>query len=444
MKITGKQWTGFIALTLVGSMIAAYIPLRDSTKVTLNRRDSSDETAAAANYLHDNTDTIRQGEMDRIWKAIKNAVFEEPRTYRYYYTLASLKIGNEKFDEALTAISKCLELYKGSDAEVLTDLWLKKGCLCAMLNRRPEAISSLDKALLINPTLNQVYLVKSQVHVQAGELAEALRNLKAYFKEVPDADEYRFSLAQLMAAQKDLAGAATELSLLAERGLANEGVYALRAACYLQEGEYQKAVEDYGRCIALSPDKQEYRYYRGVCLMFLEDYTAAAEDFANCLKAGKDDAPYLEALARYQAGQYEKALPLMKALSEKGAEDTVFYYAVCAMKTDDLNLAVESFTKAIDMKQKAQAAYYNRALCRVKLGDAQNAIADFKQAAAMNEDPQIKAQAQSVIDQTEKAIKDHEIPNQTKAPQNRVVKVTPTAQATQSPTAEPTTTSPRP
>jgi tetratricopeptide (TPR) repeat protein len=135
--------------------------------------------------------------------------------------------------------------------------------------------------------------------------------------------------------------------------------------------------------------------------MMAEKFLKAASDFESASSYGMAGTEYLQALCRYQAGEYEKALPLFTALLKQGGKDenVSFYHGVCSMKTEDYKEAVKSLTQSIENEEMVQASYYNRAMCYVKQNDLESALKDFGIAATSGDDAEIKKLSNDVLEQ---------------------------------------------
>jgi tetratricopeptide (TPR) repeat protein len=167
------------------------------------------------------------------------------------------------------------------------------------------------------------------------------------------------------------------------------------------------AEADFNQCIDLGGGTKDIYYYRGICRMMAEKYRQAAADFESAASCGMAGTEYLQALCRYQAGDYEKALPILAALVKQGSKDenVFFYHGVCCMKTVDYPAAIQSLTQSIEKGEMVQASYYNRAMCYVKQNDLNSALKDFEVAAKSGDDEEIKKLANDVLDQAKAAQK---------------------------------------
>ena len=122
-----KPWVRVTAFMLAASMIFS-MAARSMIKVSIQPEDEMD---AAANYLIENTDYINQNDLQRFQEKLQT--YEQAVDLEDHYRLAGTQIAEERYDEALVSIQKCISLYPGDDEELYLDLILKKACLHVLL-----------------------------------------------------------------------------------------------------------------------------------------------------------------------------------------------------------------------------------------------------------------------------------------------------------------------
>jgi len=57
-----------------------------------------------------------------------------------------------------------------------------------------------------------------------------------------------------------------------------------RGRVYERMEEYNKAIDDYDRYLAISSSPAEVFYHRGYCYLMIEDYSMAVSDFSRCIE----------------------------------------------------------------------------------------------------------------------------------------------------------------
>ena len=129
-----------------------------------------------------------------------------------------------------------------------------------------------------------------------------------------------------------------------------------RGLDYRDEGDYDRAIEDFNKALELKPDYAEPYTNRGNAYSCKEDYDRAIED-------------------------YDKAIELNPKLTKPYSNRGVAY-----VKKGEFERAVVDCTKAIKLKPDYADAYYNRSEAWLHLGEWEKARADLMTAENMEID----------------------------------------------------------
>ena len=124
--------------------------------------------------------------------------------------------------------------------------------------------------------------------------------------------------------------------------------YYKRGNAYSHKGEYDRAIEDFGKAIALNPKYAKAYINRGNAYYHKGEYDRATKDYDKAIAL---DPKY--ALAYYNRGT---------AYSHKGEYDR----------------AIKNYDKAIALNPKYAKAYYSRGVAYEKLGNKQKAETDYQ------------------------------------------------------------------
>jgi tetratricopeptide (TPR) repeat protein len=194
--------------------------------------------------------------------------------------------------------------------------------------------------------------------------------------------------------------------------------YKYRGAYFQRKGQFDKALEDYGKAMALDPSDSQIYLNRGTVFCGVGMYKRAVAEFdkaidlnpsyykaynnrafaygelgeiaraiADLNKAIALDASSLEAYVNLgvlygKAGLFDKAIEYFdKSLSinRNSAEayaNRGVTYSMLGRRGD----ALEDFNKAIQLKQDYAAAYYQRGSLYQRTGEAELALKDFRRA----------------------------------------------------------------
>ena len=160
--------------------------------------------------------------------------------------------------------------------------------------------------------------------------------------------------------------------------------YFNRANMYLDLGEYDKALEDYAKCIALDPEDPDAYYNRALLYEDLEEYDKALEDYAKCIVLNPEYVnAYNNRAALYQnIGEYDKALEEYAKCIALNPEDPDTYYnrALLYGDLEEYDKALEEYAKCIALNPEYSDAYCGRAVCHVMMEQYDKANHDFNEA----------------------------------------------------------------
>jgi tetratricopeptide (TPR) repeat protein len=124
-----------------------------------------------------------------------------------------------------------------------------------------------------------------------------------------------------------------------------------RAVSNVKVNQYEAAIEDYSKAIALNPQKSKYIYHRGLAYFQLSQYEQAKKDFQATLAM------------------------------DGGNADLYVKLAFLKQQENDLKGAIEGYTKAIEFNPKFSAPYYYRGLIYLQVLLHDKACVDLKKAA---------------------------------------------------------------
>jgi tetratricopeptide (TPR) repeat protein len=169
--------------------------------------------------------------------------------------------------------------------------------------------------------------------------------------------------------------------------------YFVSASQKNKRGNYQGALADYNKAIALKPDDAFAYNNRGNSKDDLNDSKGALADYnkAIALKPDFGEAYYNRAiLKKVKLNDPQGALADYNQAITLKPDFALAYYNRAILKKVKLNDpqgALADYNQAITLKPDFALAYYNRAILKqVKLNDPQGALADYNQAITLKPD----------------------------------------------------------
>lgn len=138
--------------------------------------------------------------------------------------------------------------------------------------------------------------------------------------------------------------------------------YFNRALVYENLGIYANAIQDYSETINLRPDFIIAYQYRGIARFRMDDFDGALEDYNKALQLGKD---------------IEMDVASAKVF---GLNSSSLYFnrGVVFQKKGDYQAAIQDYTQAIHIDPSCAKAYYNRAIAKMALSQADEALRDLE------------------------------------------------------------------
>ena len=174
--------------------------------------------------------------------------------------------------------------------------------------------------------------------------------------------------------------------------------YNSRGVAKYKLGKYIKAIEDFNQAIVINPYYADAYYSRGVVKSKLGKHVEAIKNFNQVIKINPD---YAEAynnrgVAKANLGEhaeaikdYDEAIKInskhAKAYNNRGvAKDELGRYVEAIKDFDEAIKINPNFDKALIINPKLAEAYHSRGLTQAKLGNYADAIKDFDKALEIN------------------------------------------------------------
>ena len=403
---TFRIWVRIVA-GFLAVFFAVFMVLIDMTRVKLSTDTGSDIENAAAGLLAENTDYVSKTGFERVEDVISN-LFTNPETFDNYYKLASMQIGQGRYEKALVNVERCLHEYKGTQSSILDDLYMKKACVETLLGDYDAALDSFDKISSGSSESFELLRIKAQIFIERGQLADAKEAILAYLSEYPDDMETREILAQVYYLSEEFELSLTQYSrLIDEYGDEGGAWHFMRGMLYEQISEYTSAVSEFTTAIGLGFSDTAVCYeQQSLCYYFMGDYESAVRQGQQALKIGSQDLDEAKlykymALSAMSSALYEDSAAYFTKSIEKAEQATDEYYfrGVCYMALGSFESAIIDFTASIDIGQLQPECFYNRALCYLQTGKTKEARKDLEDASALSGNAELSASIDSLLRQ---------------------------------------------
>ncbi|HZE13952.1 MAG TPA: tetratricopeptide repeat protein, partial [Chthoniobacterales bacterium] len=248
--------------------------------------------------------------------------------------------------------------------------YFDRGSALAQLGALDGALASLDAAISMNPTFAEAYQIRAMVHRKRGELDRAQTDERAATTFAPKTAPSTIlgptrSAADLLndARLAELSKRYDEGIDLCDKALATKltpsfmsNAYMTRGNCYAGEGDWDKALRDYGEAVRIQPNNYDALTNRGNAYAHKRELAKSTDDYSEALRLN----PKV-----FQA-YYNRALNYLA--------------------TSDLDRALADLTEAIRLNPKFTQAYTRRSAVLIRLKRRDEALKDADTAVSLSPD----------------------------------------------------------
>gem|GEM_PF-1484935 len=275
-----------------------------------------------------------------------------------------------------------------------------------------DAIENMEIAVKARPESPTLLYNLGMMYMEKGNYADAVQFLKSSLDYIKSTGLTKANLAMY---PEVYMGASTNLGLVYARvGMYNEAIAVLKEAIQFRPddldanidlgtvfyamGDVDKAIEQMKRCIELDPKNASVHNLIGLIYYRKQLHNAALDEFQTAAKLEPDSKQYnynlglvLADLGRYdeanqafsKASGFENGEDTRRIFAEQSAANKVreLYNEGCAaMKSRDLNKAIERLESALKLKPDMAEAHANLGVCYMMRGDRQKQIYHFEEA----------------------------------------------------------------
>lgn len=266
-------------------------------------------------------------------------------------------------------------------------LYLRRAKLYMKYKDLPSAVNDLDRAIKVDSTAPEYYLLKAELLKKQDKLRESKLVLdKCLFIDNENVDA-RIALGWLALIARDHKQALDYADAALKRDVHSAEAYFLKGMIFEEKLDTTLAISSFSTAIEQENDYYDAYIHLGI-LHFNQPNTLAKEYLKNALRI---DSNSLEALYAYgmicqEKGDYNEAIETYyKILNINEYREP--YYNLGYIHQEYLkvyDVAIEHYTKAIEIEPKYLEAYYNRGLCYEERDELKKAEADFRYALKLN------------------------------------------------------------
>ena len=221
--------------------------LGNAVAIRLDNNITNEAEQEASRYLLESISYANESLIGRARHVVAEqfSFFSSYSEYEKYYNRAEILIVQGKYKEAINELNLAY-LSAGDIAEgteyITDDIWVKKGCLYALLNDYSSAVDCFENVTAGSGFSEDVVTIETQIFLEMADIDRAVNTLREYL----DTEEnvmLRQTLAEIYYMEGEYKSAGETYSLLLSKTSQNMEYYHLmRGICLEQTGQYQQAI----------------------------------------------------------------------------------------------------------------------------------------------------------------------------------------------------------
>jgi len=164
-----------------------------------------------------------------------------------------------------------------------------------------------------------------------------------------------------------------------------------RGLAYLENGNYDKALEDFDMVLHQDPDDAQAWYSRGTAYERMGNTDRALSDYTAAIECDPGNALYHFSrgyLYQHDREQWDAAIADFTAAVESDPDNPLYQrlLGVAHFSAGHIGRAERRFSRAITLKKDYGEAYTGRGHCYIKEGEIYKAIPDFRKACRLGDE----------------------------------------------------------
>lgn len=227
------------------------------------------------------------GDADGARKEFEDAIQANPNCYEGYLGRASLSPVSEN-QSALKDLDRAIELCDCSETR------MAKASSLMSNEQVDEALTSVNRAIELNPRSYFPYLLRGYIHATQGNLELALKDCATAESAAPNNFRIPWNRSLIYEQAGDLASAVAECNESLLLWPENHAVYLRLAFMDYDSPNWMNQILQLGKAIEIRPDDGFLYFYRGQAYEYLDKQQQAEADFAKAKELGYEEPEYDE------------------------------------------------------------------------------------------------------------------------------------------------------
>lgn len=350
-------------------------------------------------------------EFDKAIEVFQNAIKYIPDRAHIHAALGATYVSLHKYDKAVEAYKTANKL-QPSDAMILhqlANIYGKRG-------KSQEAILHQEKAIAISPNMASAHYQLGLLYTQENRLEDAIISYEIAYEKDSELIQALYNLSQVHRRNGNNEAARKQMQLFEKRKAEVKPIQELRGAMqrthgqserasilanigrlYLQSQNYEKAIHEYDKALALNPQVVEAYNGIGMAFVMLERYSDAIAaqnkvltikpDFAEA-HAGLGLAYLMQKKDELALRHYRKAITLSQN-KPKFEEEAHHKIGLILLKQEKYSDAVKSFQTVLALNPNHGDAYHNLGLSYAHQDRIEDALSALQKAVDIGQKQQV-------------------------------------------------------
>jgi tetratricopeptide (TPR) repeat protein len=268
-----------------------------------------------------------------------------------------------------------------------TGLYLKRARLYQKYKDLPSAINDIDRAIKIDSIIPDLYLLKAELLKLQGKYQESKLALDQCMLVDNANVEARIGLGWIALIAQNYEQALDYADAALKRNMYSAEAYYLKGMIFIEKEDTTTAISSFKTAVEQENDYYEAYIQLGL-LHYYQDNDLAKGYFKNALRIRPKslEALYDYAIYCQDTEEFNEAIKTYhEILAIQKYKEPYFnlgYIHQEYLKVYDV--AIENYTKAVELEPSYYEAFYNRALCYEIQGNNKLAEADLRMALKIN------------------------------------------------------------
>lgn len=248
------------------------------------------------------------------------------------------------------------------------------------------------------------FWMKASITIDEKEIKESLKQVIADRQKLKELENLK---QQLKAATYELESlkknqVSTNSETETDKEKYNDKINTLDAGNHFLSGSemstnqnFEEAIVEYTKVIALQPDNLDAYHNRGIAKANLKDYNGAILDFTNTIKINPnhDLAYYNRGNAKDDLKDFKDAITDYNKAIKLNPNNSNYFNnrGIAKGHLSDFNGAIADYSKAVDLNPQDPTVYYNRGLAKLKIGQKDSGCKDLSKSGELGYEPADKS-----------------------------------------------------